>query len=749
MAEKLKTIVDRLLTGLLGDAEHAEHDRPALMLDLLSDWLPYRVYDPTNRLYFNARSKGFVLSVTPLIGADERTGEILGSFFSEGLPAGACLQVLHLASPRISRIVAPWFAPRYVQGGVYEAIARHRARRLYGLVWESGSQDAPFHARHHQVIVSVGVPEIGTVYPDAFDVRHFSSRNMPQRWAPWECARLIGDMFTDKLRFPCPAATMLCLVYPDQEAASAKAGFKFMRTTSLAGTRSARFLPRIGEQAAEWQHVQSELQEGRRLVRVFYGLTTYSPLGRGDRDERAIKSIYKAAGWDLADERYLQIQGLLAAMPMTLADGLGADMERLKRFKTVLSTTAANIAPMQGEYLGSVHPHLLFVGRRGQPFFWSPFENDAGNHNVAICGKSGSGKSVLLQEMCAALRGAGAQVVVIDDGRSFEHSVKLQGGRFVEFTMKAGFCLNPFSMIDGERAAEDEDYRLDCFGMVKAIVGQMARHSAKLNDTERGLIDRAVNMVWSERGVDASITGVGEALAGLGNEAASDLATALAPYMAGGTYGAFFEGQASLDLDTDFTVFEMSDLVTREELRSVVLSAIMFMTSQAMTRSPRSVRKLLLIDEAWSMLKGGSMGEFVETYARTCRKYGGALATATQSLNDYYKSDGATAALENSDWMLILQQKPETIADFKASKRLDMDDRTETLIRSLKRSGSDYSEVFIKGPETEAIGRLVLDDYSATLFSSSPQTFAAIDAEIARGHQLADAIERIAFANRT
>jgi conjugal transfer ATP-binding protein TraC len=58
------------------------------------------------------------------------------------------------------------------------------------------------------------------------------------------------------------------------------------------------------------------------------------------------------------------------------------------------------------------------------------------------------------------------------------------------------------------------------------------------------------------------------------------------------------------------------------------------------------------------MLKGGSMGEFVETYARTCRKYGGALATATQSLNDYYKSDGATAALENSDWMLILSRSP-------------------------------------------------------------------------------------------
>ena len=847
MSLSFRTLRDALLGGLAGDAEHTDAARPHLLLDMLSDWLPYRVWDPRHRLYLNARSKGFVLGVTPLIGADERTGEILGAFFSEGLPAGASLQILHLASPRISRIVAPWFAPRYLQGGIYEAIARHRARQLYKMVWRSGSDEAPFHARHHQVFVSVGVPEhksisaqelvqvreglvamlkslglgvaelepdglialiddltspttapqddvvaynpedpiaaqairrdielvvredrlllaterfrptgemadgspvIGEVYPDRFDLRHFAVRAYPPRWAPHECARLIGDLFTDKLRFPCPAATMLCLVYPDQEAAAARAGYKFMRTTSLADTRSARFLPRIGEQSAEWARVQAELQEGRRLVRVFYGVTTYSPLGLGDTHERAVKSIYKAAGWDLADERYLQIQGLLAAMPLTLADGLGADMERLRRFRTLLSTTAANIAPVQGEYLGGPVPHLLFVGRRGQPFYWSPFENGAGNHNVAICGKSGSGKSVLLQEMCAALRGAGAQVVVIDDGRSFEHSARLQGGRFVEFTLASGFCLNPFSIIDAARAAEDEDYRLDCFGMVKAIVGQMARHSAALSDTERGLIDRAVNEVWNAHGSSASVTLIGAALEGLDHPLARDLATALAPYTAGGTYGAFFEGAATLDLSSDFTVFEMSDLAAREDLRSVVLSAIMFMTSQAMTRSPRSVRKLLLIDEAWALLKGGSMGTFVETYARTCRKYGGALATATQSLNDYYKSDGATAALENSDWMLILQQKPETIADFRNSKRLDMDDRTETLIRSLKREGSAYSEVFIKGPEVEAIGRLVLDPYSATLFSSSPQTVASIDAEIARGHQLADAIARIAFPDQ-
>jgi len=570
-------------------------------------------------------------------------------------------------------------------------------------------------------------------------------RNFPARWAPWDCSRLIGDLFSDKLRLPCPTATVLCLLYPDEQRASGKAGYKVLRTTGLAESRGAKYMPKIREQSAEWKHVQDQLGQGRKVVRLHYGVTTFSAMGDGDRNERTLKSIYRSAGWDLTDERFLQIQGLLGALPMTLGDGLGADMERLKRFKTMLTSTAANMAPMQGEYLGGSTPHLLLVGRRGQPFFWSPFENGAGNHNVTIMGKSGSGKSVLLQELCAALCGAGAKVVVIDDGRSFMNSVKLQGGAFIEFTMSSGFCLNPFSMVDPERIAEDEDYKLDCLSMLKSIVGQMARFIDKLNDTERGLIDTAVNHVWETLGTAGSVHEVAAALTETKNRDARNLALAMSPFCKGGTYGSFFVGQSTLKLESDFTVFELSDLSTREELRAVVLTTIMFMTTQMMTRTPRSVKKMLLIDEAWQMLKGGSTADFVEAYARTCRKYGGSLCTATQSVNDYYKSPGAQAALENSDWMLVLQQKPETIADFKKHERLEMDAATETMIRSLKRNGTEYSEVFIKGPETQAVGRLVLDPFSATAYSSSPGTYAQIEALMARGMTVDEAIERVAY----
>ena len=105
----------------------------------------------------------------------------------------------------------------------------------------------------------------------------------------------------------------------------------------------------------------------------------------------------------------------------------------------------------------------------------------------------------------------------------------MQGGDFIEFTMASGFCLNPFSMIDATRVAQDEDYKLDCMAMLKAIVNQMSRHIDRLTDTERGLIDGAVNRVWEAKGRNGSIDDVIAALNETGNELASHLAIAMMP----------------------------------------------------------------------------------------------------------------------------------------------------------------------------------------------------------------------------
>ena len=838
---------DRFLTMCFGDAAHPEGERGRLGAPMLANWIPYRSYDARARMFVKTDSIGFVLESSPMMGADEKSGEILTQFLSDAVPSGCQIQFIHWQSPSIGEKIADWVMPRVVAKGVYGRAAEHRARWLRRGAWESLSKDAPFYLRNHRVFISLGaplrsgvspetlssvrdslygtlqslsiphrdvspveligyfddflcaavdngdkpetysdldpiayqcvrrdletqitpdrlvfhaerfratgesqdgVPIIAEVIPDQFDWRFFSVRNFPKQWAPWDVQKVIGDMVNDKLRFGCNVMTVLGLVYPDEESATSKAGFKVMRTTSLADSKSSRFLPQLADQRDEWQHVQQEMRQGRKLCQAYYGVGALSPLGRGDINERMLKSVYKGAGWDLIDERYLQLMGLLAAMPLSLPNGLSTDLTRMKRFRTMLTTTAASIAPIQGEYAGGTIPHVLLIGRRGQPFFWSPFQNAAGNHNVAVFGKSGSGKSVFLQDICAAMAGAGAKVIVIDDGRSFEHMARALGGAFVEFKLSSGFSLNPFDMIDVEaldHAEDGEDYEIECLAMLKSIIGQMARQQDRLSDTERGLIDVAVSQVWNTNRRDGTIDHVVAALRAQPSPYANDLADAMSPFVRGGTYGKFFDGPCSIDLSAGLTVFELSDLASKPELRSVSLTALMFLSLRVMRQMDRSVPKAMMIDEAWQLLGGGQMGQAIETYARTCRKYGSSLITATQSLNDFYKSEGSLAALENSDWSVVLQQKEETINDLAKHQRFEMDHYTETLLRSLKRNGVEYSDVLIKGPETLAVGRLVLDPYSATLYSSSPRVFAGIEELVKGGVPLPDAIERVAF----
>ncbi|KHL24263.1 (4Fe-4S)-binding protein [Croceibacterium mercuriale] len=833
-----------ILEFVRGDARKPEKKQRAAAAPMLSEFLSYRSYDEGKQVFYQTRSKGFIMELAPLVGADERISDILGTIFADILLPGAKFSVTSYASPRVSEKLLEWVLPRYKAGGVFKTLARHRLDKLRNGAWSTLASDGPFFVRNFRCILSVGitdgsglkltdlismrdgivsalesinvpvrlyepvdlirlfdeilspstgagdevpgynrfdpineqcvrrdlvlhverdrlllhaqslrptgdttdgVPDLADFVPERFDVRTMAVRNFPDRWAPWDTQKTIGDVFNTKLNLPCPTVQTICGIIPGQEVSEGKAGYKFARTRSLADGQGAKLVPKIKAQAAEWEHIQTLVKAGEKLIPCYYAVSILAPKGRGESCERTMKALYKAAGWDLIDETHIQLMAFMSHFPLLLADGLDSDLKRMKRLRTMRSANVAAIAPLQGEYVGGHQPHLMFIGRRGQPQFWSPFQNTAGNHNVAIAGKSGSGKSVMLQDLTASLAGVGAKIIVIDDGRSFEHMAKALGGTFTEFKLSSGISINPFGMIDDSVADGDEDYLVDCLAMLKAIISQMARHETRLNDTERGLIDKAVNDVWNAHGSAGTIDAIIAALKEDGHPLGHDLATSLLSYSSSGTFGRFFTGAANLDLSADLTVFELSDLATREELRGVVLTSIMFVASQTMRRMDRSISKALLIDEAWQMLKGGAMADFVETYSRTCRKYGASLITATQSINDYYKSDGSRAALENSDWMLILQQKAETIADFRKSDRFEMDSHTEALLRSLKRNGIDYSDVLIRGPEMQSVCRLVLDAFSGTLYSSSPKTFAAIEEYVHAGLPMAQAIEAVAF----
>jgi conjugal transfer pilus assembly protein TraV len=131
---------DRFLDMLFGESAHPEAERPVLGAPMLSNWLPYRSFDKKSRMFINTDSVGFILELAPMMGADERSGELLTQFLSDAVPSGCEIQLIHWQSPSVGERIADWVMPRVVAKGVYGRAAMHRARWLRRGAWMSISR---------------------------------------------------------------------------------------------------------------------------------------------------------------------------------------------------------------------------------------------------------------------------------------------------------------------------------------------------------------------------------------------------------------------------------------------------------------------------------------------------------------------------------------------------------------------------------------------------------------------------------
>jgi len=588
-------------------------------------------------------------------------------------------------------------------------------------------------------------------------IRCFSVRNLPNSWAQWQCRDLIGDYFQDLRRMEYPFLTSFAITLPhNEDALKTKAKTKNFNATRLQGSELAKFIPEMKTSAAEWRFVTEKINQGQRILKTIYQIVIFAPEDKINEAESTIKSIYKGVGWDIARDKYLNLQSFLATLPFTQSDGLFTDLENLNRTKTMVSWTVANLAPLQGEWQGMGSPCMMLYGRRGQPLFWNPFANTEGNYNVAVIGKSGAGKSVFMQELVTSVLGFGGKAYVIDDGRSFMNTAKLQSGEFIEFSDKSNLILNPFSIIDEQAMQKNPEYVGEVISLIRSMIRQMCegvkKDSAPISQVQDRFIEEAVQNAWEKHQKNASVSIVRDFLSLHKDERAKDLAILMRPFClkdkndeaVDGIYSRFFTGQSNIKLTNAFMVFELAELKNKKEFQSIVMMFLMFLISENMYFGDRKTPISLIIDEAWDLLHGEGSSTFIEGLARRARKYGGNLITGTQSVNDYYKTSATIAAFENTDWIVLLAQKKESVEALSQSKRIAMDDGFKRDITSLKMVSGQYSEVLIYGPKGYAIGRLILDPYSIALYSSKASDWSRINDLTKNGYNLADALEVLA-----
>ncbi|GAB6071496.1 TraC family protein [Thiomicrorhabdus hydrogeniphila] len=561
-----------------------------------------------------------------------------------------------------------------------------------------------------------------------------SVAQFPKHFHLAEMTSLVGDFFQSSLAYPCPFMITTSAVVQDYDSMRNKATLKTATAVRKSEGYMAKLDSRLADEAQEWKYALSSIEDGGTLIKLSTTLTLITKKKDMAKAKSDAMAIWRSKGFRLADDKYQQLVSFLSCVPMSLTKPMISDLDKMHRLSTKYSQNAVSLAPCIAEWKGTETPTMTFVGRRGQLVSLDFFDNEAGNFNFAIVGSSGSGKTFITQEVLLSYRAVGAKIWVIDVGRGYENICKMIDGEFVEFTEESAIIINPFSHI------QDLDDEMD---MLKPLICQMMSPDHELSAWEKSTIEQAITFVYKKHGNKMTVTELAEYL--LSDEGGSDkrkkdLGVMLFPWTRDGAYGKYFDGEANITFQNDFTVLELEELKSKKALQAVVLMIMMYRISQEMYLT-RDRKKVVLIDEAWSLMTGGGTEEFIENGYRRARRYGGCFGTATQNYDDY--KGGAAAALQNADWTLTLRQKDESIVAMEQKNILNIanDPFRKRVINDLKMIKGQYSEVFINYPDGAGVVRFVADPFKQILFSSKHDHFKSVTGYKKQGYDVISAVE--------
>lgn len=636
------------------------------------------------------------------------------------------------------------------QTGAFLWDAQDLIRCVDGMINFSGKTEDSLRSWREEELLSSQIPAGGSIEVEEdglswsgendFCFRSFRVIDYPSRWSLSSMNQLIGSLYRDSYRMDCPFVIQYGVHCPDQDGAD-RAFKSRMYLVENQGKSGAlmRMIPDLVEELQELDFVRRSVHQSCRFVWTQLAVGLWSSRGLISQDEQKLRSLFRMHQFSLAECRCLHLPQFLSFLPMSWAEYV-EDLRTLNVLKTTISSECGNLVPLIGEWMGTSSPGMLLVGRRGQLMNWNPFDNAHGNYNVVVVGRSGSGKSVFMQDLIMSSLGVGTRVYVIEVGRSFEKTCSFIGGQQIEFTKDSGLCLNPFTHISDS----DPQERDQSLAMLKSIVSCMAAPSDGTSDYENALIERAIRSAWDMKGKEATITTISQCLQKEKDKRAVALGVMLTPYSKGGIYARYFEGENTVNFHNDLVLVELEELKEKKDLQSVVMQMfIMTITNQTFF-GDRKTPFHICIDEAWDLLRGEQTGVFIETLARRLRKYNGSLVIGTQSVDDFYSTPGALAAYENSDWMCLLSQKKSSIQRFFDSGKVEMDEEKKRALESVTTLHGEFSEVMIcDGEGGYSIGRLKLDPFSQLLYSTKAEEFAKIKRLQERGYSVSEAIEAV------
>jgi type IV secretory pathway VirB4 component len=371
-----------------------------------------------------------------------------------------------------------------------------------------------------------------------------------------------------------------------------------------------------------------------------------------DKAESEIKTILESRLVYIKPALFQQEQGFKSALP------LGSD--ELAVHSKLNSEPLSSIFPFVSFDLTSDKGILYGVNRHNASLvLFDRFSLE--NYNSVTFAKSGSGKSYATKLEILRTLMFDTEVIVIDPEREYEYLADAVGGRYFNISLSSEHHINPFDL---PVPREDESGSDVLRSNIVSLVGLFRIMFGGLTPEEDAIIDRAITETYALKDITADsdfsqiepplLSDFELVLAGM--EGSESLVQRLSKYTKG-TWAGFLNQPTNVDLNKRLEVFSVRDM--EDDLKPVAMYLITHYIWTAIRKNLK--KRLLVIDEAWWMMKSQDTASFLYSMAKRGRKYYLGLATITQDVDDFLKSPYGLPMITNSSIQILLKQSPTSI----------------------------------------------------------------------------------------
>ena len=287
------------------------------------------------------------------------------------------------------------------------------------------------------------------------------------------------------------------------------------------------------------------------------------------------------------------------------------------------------------------------------------------NANMVVFAKSGAGKSFTVKLEALRSMMVGTEIIIIDPENEYQKLCDAVGGAYVRLSLNSDVRINPFDLpkiIDTEDANDALRANLvTLHGLFRLMLG----NGVGLSPTEEADLDQALIDTYARAGITndplthtaipPTIMNLFDTLLHMGGSGPS-LAQRLRKYTTG-SFAGIFSQQSNIDINNQMAVFNIRDL--EDELRPVAMYIVLSHIWNIVRAQQK--RRLLLVDEAWQLMKYEDSANFLFSLAKRARKYYLGLTTITQDVEDFMSSKMGRAIVANSSMQLLLKQSASAV----------------------------------------------------------------------------------------